>query len=110
MQLPAGEALQYKAELRKLESEPMKYISSIEQMALAEGIEKGLEKGLEQGRDQGRIGIIMLLLERLVGPVNETAREAIERLDARLQPQLAQDLLSFKHPDDLHAWLTQHQL
>ena len=106
MQLPAGEALQYKAELRKLESEPMKYISSIEQMALAEGIEKGLEKGLEQGR----IGIIMLLLERLVGPVNETAREAIERLDARLQPQLAQDLLSFKHPDDLHAWLAQHQL
>ena len=106
MQLPAAEALQYKAELRKLESEPMKYISSIEQMALAEGIEKGLEKGLEQGR----IGIIMLLLERLVVPVNETAREAIERLDARLQSQLAQDLLSFKHPDDLHAWLAQHQL
>lgn len=87
----------------------MKYISSIEQTALAEGIEKGMmqgiEKGMEKGRTTERIGLIMRLLERLIGPVDANTRELIERLSANQQLQLAEDLLAFKQPSDLHMWL-----
>lgn len=117
MQLPEAERIQYKDELRKMEGESMKYISSIEQTALAEGIEKGMmqgiEKGIEKGMMQGmekgrtteRIGLIMRLLERLIGPVDANTRELIERLSANQQLQLAEDLLAFKQPSDLHMWL-----
>lgn len=110
MQLPEAERIQYKDELRKLEGESMKYISTIEQIALAEGIEKGLSQGLEQGLEKGRaterIGLIMRLLERLIGPVDAKTRETIERMSANQQRQLAEDLLDFKQPSDLQTWLT----
>lgn len=60
MQLPQAKAIQYKEELRKMETGPMKYISSVEQL----------------GRDK--------------------------------QLQLVDDLLDFKHFDDLEAWLAHH--
>ena len=101
MQLPEAETIQYKEELRKLEAEPMKYISSIEQMAMAEGI----VKGISQGREVERIGLIVRQLERLVGPVNAISREAIEQLNPDQQLQLADDLLGFKTFDDLQTWL-----
>lgn len=84
----------------------MKYISTIEQIALAEGIEKGMSQGLEQGRATERIGLIMRLLERLIGPVDAKTRETIERMSANQQRQLAEDLLDFKQPSDLQTWLT----
>lgn len=106
MQLPEAETIQYKEELRKLEAEPMKYISSIEQMAMAEGI----VKGISQGREVERIGLIVRQLERLVGPVNAISREAIEQLNPDQQLQLADDLLGFKTFDDLQTWLALHRV
>lgn len=60
---------------------------------------------LKKRRTTERIGLIMRLLERLIGPVDANTREAIERLSANQQLQLAEDLLAFKQPSDLHMWL-----
>lgn len=78
----------------------MKYISSIEQMAMMQG--------REEGREAERMGLLMRLLERLLGPVNSEMREAIEQLGRDKQLQLVDDLLDFKHFDDLEAWLAHH--
>lgn len=86
----------------------MKYISSIEQMALKEGFVQGHEEGFDEGFDEGRVGIVILMIERLLGPVSESTRDAIERLNRAGLMQFAQDLLAFKQPADLQAWFEQN--
>jgi flagellar biosynthesis/type III secretory pathway protein FliH len=54
------------------ETEKMRYVTSIERIALQEGIEQGIEQGVEQGIEQGSL---------------KTAREAVlEILNLRFQP------------------------
>ncbi|MCW1966523.1 MAG: DUF4351 domain-containing protein [Anaerolineae bacterium] len=82
----------------------MKYISSIEQLALKEGFAQGHDEGF----DEGQVGIVIVMIERLLGPVSESTRVTIERLNRAGLMKFAQDLLAFKQPADLQAWFEQN--
>ena len=56
----------------------MKYVTSVERLAIErglqkgmeEGLEKGLEQGLEKGRAQGTASVLLRLLNRRFGPLS----------------------------------------
>ncbi len=47
-----------------------------------QGIEKGLKKGLKRGRREGESTMLMRLLERRFGPLDEHTRQRVEAADA----------------------------
>ncbi|WP_022948394.1 DUF4351 domain-containing protein [Methylohalobius crimeensis] len=51
----------------------MPYVTSIEQM--------GLQKGRLEGRQEGEAAVLLRLLERQFGPVDEAVRERLARAD-----------------------------
>jgi len=46
----------------------MKYVTSVERLAIERGMAQGIEKGLEQGREQGRLDTLTRQLTRRFGP------------------------------------------
>jgi hypothetical protein len=56
MRLPKDLDAQLRQDLNTLEKESdMTYISSIERLAIEEGLRKGMQQGMQQGRQQGRL-------------------------------------------------------
>lgn len=63
----------------------MPYISSVERMAIQEGLEQGRQQGLQEGRQEGMLLSLLHLLQYRFGP-------ASEELQARLQQFSAEQL------------------
>jgi hypothetical protein len=74
----------------------MPYVTSIERMGIAEG----LEQGLEQERS-----LIFRLLNRRVGVVPEKTIAELRLLPFDRLENLAEALLDFTNLDDLNEWL-----
>ena len=51
----------------------MKYVTSVERLAIERGMAQGIEKGLEQGREQGRLNTLTRQLSRRFGPLLDAA-------------------------------------
>jgi len=87
---------QFKIELEAYEEElHMPYVTSIERLAIEEGMQKGLQKGREEGREEGRqegelIGQIKILQE-LLELTSPTAEELGQQDNATLS-NLCQEL------------------
>lgn len=76
----------FKDELRQMEEEMgMPYITSIERLGRAEGLEQGLERGLEQGLEQGRAEGLKALRD-VVSDILETRFQGVS---AVIQERLA---------------------
>ena len=59
MVLPRHLTTAYKSTLNQIEEEnKMKYITSVELMAMREGREEGMEKGMEKGKILGQIELL----------------------------------------------------
>jgi hypothetical protein len=63
------------------------------------------QRGLERGLEQGRRELVLHLLERRCGPLDDDVRERIGRLTGRQIANLAEALLDFTGRADLDRWL-----
>ena len=83
----------------------MPYITSIERMGIAEG----LEQGLAQGRQEGQRSLILRLLTRQVGEVPEGVRDRIKQLPIEKLEAIGEALFDFTQLADLAQWLESNQ-
>ena len=71
---------------------------------LQEGQEKGLQEGREKGLREGQLGIILKLLEKVLGRISSELEARIRALsDAEIE-RLSYDLLNMKKINDLEEW------
>lgn len=79
------------------ESNKMQYVTSVERMAIARGLEKGMAQGLEQGIEKGReVGML------------EGERKTLRRLLMRrfqVIPDWAEDRILLGADAELEQWL-----
>ena len=78
------------------------------QEILEEGRQEGREEGLEVGRQQEAAALVIRQLSRRFGTLDEGSRELHSSLPLQQLEQLAEDLLDFTEPADLHAWFDDH--
>ncbi len=67
-----------------------------------------LQKGEQQGLLKGERKFALLQLEERFGKLSPKIRKQIEHLPAEQLEELIKALLDFKGPDELIAWLKQH--
>ena len=83
----------------------MRYVTSNERLAKAEGIEQGMLQGIQQGRQDGRIeGKVQLLLRLLnqrFGSLPEWAEEKIEMASERELEFWTDSVLSAKSIEEV---------
>jgi hypothetical protein len=72
------------------------------------GWRRGREEGRAEGREEGRLDVLLPLLSRTVGPIDEATRSRIQALDADALPDLASASFVFTDRADLDRWLTEH--
>jgi predicted transposase YdaD len=79
MRLPKELEQRLWQDIENIEGErKVKYVTSVERLAIErglqkgmeEGLEKGLEQGLEKGRAQGTASVLLRLLNRRFGPLS----------------------------------------
>ena len=75
------------------------------QEILKEGLEKGEKQGLQQGLQQGEVSLILRLLTRRFGSIDNSLREQIGQLSVFQLEALAESLLDFSSLADLLSWL-----
>jgi len=75
----------------------MPYITSVEEIGFARGLEAGEERGKQQ--------LILRLLNRRVGEVPEALQQQVERLTIAQLEALGEALLDFEQLADLLGWL-----
>jgi len=98
MILPEGLKQAFWTELRTYEEErQMPYITSVEEIGFARGLEAGEERGKQQ--------LILRLLNRRVGEVPEALQQQVERLTIAQLEALGEALLDFEQLADLLGWL-----
>lgn len=79
------------------ENNKMQYVTSVERMAIARGLEKGMEQGLEQGIEKGReVGI-------LEGERKTLRRQLLRRF--KVIPDWAEDRILHGADAELEQWL-----
>ncbi|MGG6267204.1 DUF4351 domain-containing protein [Leptolyngbya sp. AN03gr2] len=74
----------------------------------AETLEQGWKAGEQVGRQQGQLDLVMRLLARKVGHIDDALRSQIEQLSPAQLESLGEALLDFSTVDDLSAWLNDH--
>ena len=100
----------FKSELVAYEKElKMPYITSVERLAKAEGLEEGLEKGrkegLAKGREQGSNTLLLRMLTRRCGQLPGDVEQAIHQLSLAESQALGDALFDFQTIEDLKNWL-----
>ena len=74
----------------------------------AEGREEGREAGREEGREAGRLDVLLRLVRRSAGPVDDATMARLQALGADALLELADATLAFTGRADLERWLTDH--
>ncbi len=119
MDLPPELEEGFRAEMYRYEEEKkMPYLSSIERLAMKEGLEKGLKEGRSKGRMEGRRegrreGLRKGLLETIEAGLNDKFREAGLQLlpdirsvkDLQRLRAIARKLISANHIDEVRNLL-----
>lgn len=96
--LPEPLEREFQEDLQQLEQErQMRYITSIERMAMQEGSKR-----------EARL-LILRLLTRRVGNVSEFLQAKIEALSLNQLEDLGEALLEFNRLEDLETWLQSHE-
>lgn len=111
LELADSEQIAFDAAIEMLE-EPqkervMEIVTSWEKNGIKKGLQQGLEQGLQQGRTQGASTLVIRLLKRRFGTLDQLIMERVQVLPFERLEQLAEDLLDFKTVDDVEAWLTE---
>jgi len=82
MRLPEDLENELWHDIEKIEGErKVKYVTSVERLAIKRGIEQGLEqgmeKGLQKGRAEGSAAVLARQLNRRFGPLPTTVTERL---------------------------------
>ncbi|PDV98170.1 DUF4351 domain-containing protein [Candidatus Chloroploca asiatica] len=97
-----------RATMRLIEQEETQmdtFVTSIEELAFAEGLEQGIEQGIEQGRHQTLQEVVLRQLARQCGSLSEQVQHQLLALSPAHLLELSETLLDFTSLDDLQAWL-----
>ena len=70
-----------------------------------EALETGVQQGLQQGLQQGQSNIVIRLLERKLGTLDESIQARILQLSSDRLDSLTEALLDFSRVEDLVNWL-----
>jgi len=65
-------------------------------------------EGLQEGKLEGESTIILRLLKRRLGPLNEKTILAIQALDNQQLEALSDNILDFNSKNELNNWLKQN--
>ncbi|HMV51685.1 MAG TPA: DUF4351 domain-containing protein [Blastocatellia bacterium] len=79
----------------------MPYVTSWERMGYA----RGLTEGREEGREEGEKKLVVRLLQRRFGEVDEKLLRRVNRLSLEQVEQLSDVLFDFTSLQDLKRWL-----
>jgi predicted transposase YdaD len=105
MILPKGLKQAFWTELQAYEKErQMPYITSVEEIGFARGLQAGEERERQRGEQRQR-SLILRQLHRRVGEVPEAVQQQIEQLPIAQLEALGEALLDFKQLADLLRWL-----
>jgi len=108
LRLNPAEEQQMRAGLTQIEPEAtreqaMEIITSW----MEEGIAKGRQEGIAEGRTEEAANLVLRLLPRRVGSLDNATQQRIRALSIHKLEQLAEDLLDFQAGTDLDRWLEQ---
>ena len=78
------------------------------QQILKEGIQEGRQEGWQEGRQEGEVQLVLRLLKRRFGALDEGLQQQIQRLSVEQLETLAEELLDFSTLQDLETWLKQN--
>ena len=67
-----------------------------------------IQEGREEGREEGRLDVLLRLVGRTAGPVDDATRARFQALGAERLLELAEATLAFTSRADLERWLTDH--
>ncbi len=82
MRLPKELQVQLRQDLHTLEEESkMTYVTSIERLAIEEGMQKGMEKGMQQGRREGKVQLLTRQLAARFGALPLWVGDRLARAD-----------------------------
>lgn len=102
MILPEGLKQTFWTELQTYEEErQMPYITSIEEIGFARGLQVGEQRGEQQGEQR----LILRQLNRRIGELPESVQKQVESLTIDQLETLGEALLDFEQLTDLLAWL-----
>jgi predicted transposase YdaD len=73
-----------------------------------EGLQEGRQEGRQEGLQQGESALILRLLKRRIGSVDEALAARIQGLDIEQLEALGDALLDFTELNDLVLWLNRH--
>ncbi|MFB2897066.1 DUF4351 domain-containing protein [Aerosakkonemataceae cyanobacterium BLCC-F50] len=73
-----------------------------------EGLQEGLQEGRQEGLQQEAFALIVRLLTRKFGTIDEGVRSQLSTLPVSLLEDLAEALLDFESIADLPVWLETH--
>jgi flagellar biosynthesis/type III secretory pathway protein FliH len=74
---------------------------------LQQGEKQGLQQGLQQGRLEGETLMVLRLLQRRLGTLDDTVKQQIQMLSVEQLESLAEELLDFRDIQELQTWLQQ---
>ncbi len=78
MRLPKENDMRFRHAVATMEEElSMRYVTSIEQLAIQEGIAKGIQQGMQQGMQQGEARLLRRLLAQRFGELPAWAEQRI---------------------------------
>lgn len=78
------------------------------QEILKEGVAKGEQRGLQQGLQRGEATLVLRLLSKRFGTIDEGIALSIRQMNVSSLELLGESLLDFQSLEDLHNWLQQH--
>jgi Domain of unknown function (DUF4351) len=86
----------------------MEHLIPQEKEGVMELVTSWMEEGLEKGREQGERRLIMRLLRKQLGAIDNAAIARIETLPTERLEELGDALLGFTGHGDLDRWLQAH--
>jgi len=78
------------------------------QSGLQEGRQAGLQEGRQEGRQSGEVALVLRLVQRRMGAMDEAIASRIRSLPMEQLETLAEALLDFTQPQELITWLDHH--
>jgi flagellar biosynthesis/type III secretory pathway protein FliH len=105
--LPAVLRVRYTAEVDRIHEEKrMPYVTSVEREHIAAAERVALQQGRQEGRQEGQAAVLLRLLERRWGGVDDDVRAAVGALSPERLEALADGLLDFGSVDEVKRWLS----
>ncbi len=104
MRLPKELQVQLRQDLHTLEEESkMTYVTSIERLAIEEGMQKGMEKGMQQGRREGKVQLLTRQLAARFGALPLWVGDRLARADENTLDGWTEAVLSATSLDAVFA-------